>query len=808
VGVVRPAARATRPAGVDQAALGALAVVGVAVAVASRHPVSAAGALALGAFAVAAFRSRGTTTPVLGGQLLPLAFGTSFLTLARGGVLDVAWADTMWRPAVAVAAYPFVARALLRMVARTCSIRDGDVVVEAALVGVAAAAVLQLVVADWGVSATSSAIEDARSALPAVLVGLDVALLVVGGRALVSAQARRGPLGLQLASAAALTVAHLLQALQVTGASLAVLPALAAVSLVCLGLAAVHPKAAVEPDLLAAEPRLFSATHAGLVVVALVAAPVVLAVQAIRSISASPTIATGAVVSGLILAGYLVNLLQERAATEHRATHDALTKLPNRTLFADRLERAVAHARRTDRPVAVLFIDLDRFKEVNDTFGHAAGDILLTTVAERLVGCCRDEDTVARLAGDEFALLLPHISTGGDAVVVAQRILDALSEPITLAGQRLLAAASIGIAVHPDDGLTTEELLASADAAMYRAKEHGGNSYELFNADLSTQTHARLRLEAALIEGLEAGQLVLHYQPVVDLRTGRVVGAEALVRWEHPEKGLLMPAHFVPIAERSDLVVLLGVWVIEEACRQLRYWHDLGFGDRYIAVNVSARHFSHGLASDVTAALRATGAAPRNLVVELTESTAADNLEVVAATLAELRDLGVRSAIDDFGTGYSGLRYLASLPVDTLKIDKSFVQGMTPSDAAIVAATVAMGHSLGLNLVAEGVETPEQHRFLIAQGCDRVQGYLFGRPMPAEELVDRLRAEAVQPPTASTSAAGSNGLRTPAAPASSGSSSRCGLAVMTTTLDPATDAAPQTTTPSPSGSPRSVTTTS
>jgi diguanylate cyclase (GGDEF)-like protein len=552
-----------------------------------------------------------------------------------------------------------------------------------------------------------------------------------------------GPLGCLHVTLLALLAAHLLQELELSqrvplgGSS----DALAAVALLAVAAAALHPAAQTEPDGLLEQPALFSPVHAAVVVVALLAAPGVLAAEAVRGVTASATVATGMVLSGTVLAGYLVGLLRERAATEHDATHDALTSLPNRTLLVDRLDRSIAHARRNGTSCAVLFLDLDRFKEVNDTFGHAAGDGLLRSVAARLRTCVRDEDTVARLAGDEFVVLLPFLASPDDVLLVAQRVLDALGKPITVAEERMLLAASVGIAVYPNDGATADEVLASADAAMYRAKEQPGNTYEVFSPQLATQALARLHVETGLLDGLARDELVLHYQPVVDLPTGRTVGAEALVRWNHPEQGFLLPGHFVPVAEQSDLIVMLGEKVIQEACRELRRWEDLGLGDRFISVNVSARQFNHGLVSTVTAALRATNANPANLVIELTESTVVDNLDTVAAALGELRDLGVSAAIDDFGTGYCGLRYLSVLPVASLKIDQSFIQGMTPSAAAIVGATIAMGHSLGLTLVAEGVETAEQLRFLTGQGCDRVQGYLLGKPMPADELVNRVREE-------------------------------------------------------------------
>jgi diguanylate cyclase (GGDEF)-like protein len=703
--------------------------------------VAIVGTCAMVALVVTTVRSGSATGP-LAGQTLPLGIGTALLVLAEGGLGAVGVEDPSWRPLIAMSAYPFLGRALLRIAGRHRSLREPDVVVEAVLVGAAAGIVLQ-VIADWRGHESLSTWHELANALPAVLVGLDVALLVIAGQAMGVASARRGPLGLLMVAVACMLAGHLTEVISITtGGQLDHAGILtAAAAFLAIGAAALHPRTTADPGLLLEEPSAFSAAHATVVIVALLAAPAVIAVQSVRDVTASATMATGAMVSGAILASYLLSLLQERASTEHRATHDGLTRLPNRMLFTDRLDRAIAHARRNDLPVGVLFIDLDRFKDVNDTFGHAAGDQLLNTVAGRLLDCARDEDTVARLGGDEFAVLLPHLRSPSDVVVVAQRILDTLGEPVTVAGKRMLAGGSIGVAVFPDDGSSAPEVLASADAAMYRAKERPGSCYEIFSPALSTQAHEHLRLEAALYDGMERDELVLHYQPIVDLPSGRTAGAEALVRWQHPDQGLLMPDHFVPIAERSELVVLLGEKVIHAACAQLARWQELGHDDVFISVNVSSRHFGFDLVSCVTSALRNSGANPRNLMIELTESTAVDNLETVVASLKELRSLGVRSAIDDFGTGYCGLQYLGTLPVDSLKIDQSFVQGMTPSDAAIIGATIAMGHRLGLSLTAEGVATPEQRGFLAAQACDRIQGHLEAEPMPADDMLARLDLE-------------------------------------------------------------------
>ncbi len=719
----------------------AVVVVGWVVASRSFDTLHVAGAATATAIAAAALLTR-RTSDLLAGSLTPLAAGVLLLALCDAGVAT-ADASESWQPVLAVAAYPFLGKAVLELVMRHRRVREADVLVESALVCTAVGAVLHAGITSWRAQIFTSALSDAEGAFPAILVALDVALLVVAIRGLRAPGALRGPLGLVHVGLGAMLAAHLLQEVGVAHDRVGGAPitALAVVGLLGFAAAALHPAARIEPEPLLEEPPAFSAGHAGVVVAALLAAPTVLAVQAVRGQIVSATVATGACLSGIVLACYLVGLLHERAMTEHQATHDGLTHLPNRTLLIDRIDRSIAHARRNDRAVGVLFVDLDRFKEVNDSFGHAAGDSLLKAVANRLRDCVRDEDTVARLSGDEFVVLLPHLNATSEVLVVAERVLEALAHPFTVAEEHVLVAASVGIAVYPDDGATAEEVLGSADAAMYHAKVEVGSRIEVFSPKLLTQAQARRHMEAGLLDGLDRDELVLHYQPIIDVSTGQTVGAEALVRWNHPERGFLLPGHFVPLAEQSDLIVMLGDRVIHEACRELRHWEDLGITDRSISINVSARQFSRGLVDTIAAALRATRANPENLAIELTESTVVDNLDTVVGTLDELRSIGVRAAIDDFGTGYCGLRYLSTLPVAALKIDRSFIQGMTPSDAAIVGATIAMGHSLGLTIIAEGVETEEQRRFLTGQRCDRLQGYLLGRPMPASDLVDRLRAE-------------------------------------------------------------------
>src|SRR5581483_5933151 len=391
-----------------------------------------------------------------------------------------------------------------------------------------------------------------------------------------------------------------------------------------------------------------------------------------------------------------------------------------------------------------LFIDLDRFKWVNDRFGHATGDALLRLTAERLLGSLREEDTVARLGGDEFGVLLPHVSGTDGVVTVAEKVRDVFRQPVEVGGERFVPTASVGVAIYPHDGDDAEALLATADAAMYRAKAAGRDTFELHSSELASRAQERLAVEVALLAAIEHGELVLHYQPVFDVRSRAVVGAEALVRWQHPEHGLIPPAGFVPVAEQSDLVVTMGAAVLDAACWQLAAWDQAGMPPLSVAVNVSARQLRHGMADMVATALRSWGVDPSRLVLELTETAAFDDLDRMAAALGEIRDMGVRWAIDDFGTGYCSLTYLSRLPVDTLKIDKTFVQSTAVADDSIVGAIIAMAHGLGLTVIAEGVERPEQLSSLSTRVCDLVQGYLLGPPLPAVQFEAFVRRQGYQ----------------------------------------------------------------
>ena len=457
--------------------------------------------------------------------------------------------------------------------------------------------------------------------------------------------------------------------------------------------------------------------------------------------------------------GLEAQIAERRLANErivYMADHDALTGLPNRSLLTDRVGQAIAGARRSGNKLAILFLDLDRFKNVNDSLGHAIGDLLLQAVAQRLVGCLRAEDTAARLGGDEFIISLPNVCDAAEAARVATRILAELAKPFSVAAHQLPADASIGIAVYPDDGDTAETLLRSADTAMYHAKESGRANYQFFSAQMTERVSQRLSTETRLRGALEHGEFALHYQPLVDLASGRVDAAEALLRWPQADGRTVSPADFIPVAEDTGLIVPLGEWVLREACKQAQAWQALRPGLR-IAVNLSPRQFRQkDLVGMIDEVLSQTRLAPHLLELELTEGMLMHHAEDTVRTLIRLDEMGVRLAIDDFGTGYSSLSYLKRFPIHSLKIDRSFVQdiGSDADDAAIVTAIVAMARSLNLNVTAEGVETEEQLSFLRAVDCDLVQGFHLGRPVPAAEFAARLRGDAkVQPARAAWTAA-------------------------------------------------------
>jgi diguanylate cyclase (GGDEF)-like protein/PAS domain S-box-containing protein len=440
--------------------------------------------------------------------------------------------------------------------------------------------------------------------------------------------------------------------------------------------------------------------------------------------------------------------ISERKAFEyqlaHQATHDPLTGLPNRVLLLDKLTGSLERARRHQRLMAVLFLDLDHFKVVNDSLGHGLGDRLLIAIAERLKVALRPGDTIARFGGDEFVLLCEDLDASGDAIAIARRVDQALSSPFEIDDAEIYVGVSIGIAFSDRDSNEPETLIRDADAAMYRAKEKGRARYEIFDSAMRAHAVDRLDIENALRRALDRRQLRVHYQPIIDLGTGLISGVEALLRWEHPERGLLLPADFIAIAEETGLIVPIGGWVLGQACRQLQRWaaEVPETAKLVVTVNLSGRPLSHPrLVAEVEAVLHDTGIEPGRLDLEITESVLMDDVEMSADTLQRLKALGVRLVVDDFGTGYSSLSYLRQFPVDGMKVDRSFVDGLgtDPGDSAIVAAIVNLAHTLGLRAIAEGTETAEQVHELRQLGCDAAQGFYIARPLPPEALLSLVR---------------------------------------------------------------------
>jgi diguanylate cyclase (GGDEF)-like protein len=435
---------------------------------------------------------------------------------------------------------------------------------------------------------------------------------------------------------------------------------------------------------------------------------------------------------------YSIERKRYQVQIEHQANYDALTGLPNRTLLHDRLRQAV-FAQRHVRAIAVVFIDLDHFKFVNDSLGHGAGDELLKQMAERLRSVLRDGDTVARLGGDEFVLILNDQNNEEVVFRAMQRIVARMNEPMLIEGKELYVTCSAGISLHPQDGPDVDTLLKNADVAMYRAKEAGRNNFQFFTVEMNQIVNERLQLEHSLRRALERREFILHYQQKVNLKSGAIVGSEALLRWMHPEWGLVRPARFVPLAEETGLIVQIGEWVVEEACRQNVAWQKEGLEPGVVSVNLSARQFrQQGLVRAVSRILASTGLDPSWLEMELTESMVMHNAEAAIAILQGLKSLGVTLSVDDFGTGYSSLAYLKDLPIDTLKIDRSFVRdiraGGDPGEGVLAQAIISLGHSLDLKVIAEGVETDDQVRFLAKHRCDEVQGFYYGEPVAPDDF--------------------------------------------------------------------------
>jgi diguanylate cyclase (GGDEF)-like protein/PAS domain S-box-containing protein len=448
--------------------------------------------------------------------------------------------------------------------------------------------------------------------------------------------------------------------------------------------------------------------------------------------------ATGAVIVFRDVSAARVMALQ----MTHSAQHDFLTGLPNRMLLNDRIGQAIALAPRHMNKVAVLFLDVDGFKHINDSLGHPIGDKLLQSVAKRLQECVRTSDTVSRQGGDEFVVLLSEAEQLEDAAIIARRILQAVAEAHSIDGHDRHVTTSIGVSIYPDDGLDAETLIKNADTAMYQAKEHGPQSYRFFKADMNVRAVERQSIEEDLRRALERQEFLLHYQPKIDLRTGAITGAEALIRWEHPIRGLVYPAQFIPVAEACGLILPIGNWVLREACEQAQAWVDADLPATTMAVNVSAMQLRHeNFLEGLFAILSETGLDPRSLELELTESVLMQHAESTASMLQALRETGVQVAVDDFGTGYSSLSYLRKFPIDALKIDQSFVRQITTAgnDTTIVTAVIGMARSLKLRVVAEGVETLEELEFLLTHQCDEAQGSYFSPPVPPQPFATLLR---------------------------------------------------------------------
>jgi diguanylate cyclase (GGDEF)-like protein len=454
----------------------------------------------------------------------------------------------------------------------------------------------------------------------------------------------------------------------------------------------------------------------------------------------------------VLLEGTIEDITDRKVAQERvqfLAYFDPLTGLPNRTLLRDRLTTALAGAPRRGDKVALLFLDLDRFKVVNDSLGHSCGDLLLKDVAERLKKWARQQDTVARLGGDEFLIVLNNVKDVADAAVAAQRFMDAMAAEFTLQGHSFSVSCSLGISIFPEHGTDVETLMKNADAAMYSAKDNGRANFRFFTEEMNAQGVERLRLESSLRQALGKNELFLMYQPQMDIATGRITGLEALLRWQHPELGLVPPDRFIRIAENSGLIIPIGEWVLRTACSQSRKWQEEGLPAVQIAVNVSAVQFrQENFCELIRRVLHETGLAPKYLELEITESLLLSNADVMFSVFQELKAIGLRLAIDDFGTGYSSLSYLKKFPVNKLKIDRSFIRDVpvNADDTAITTAIISMAKSLNLKVIAEGVENEAQLSFLRAHQCDEIQGYYFSKPLPVAEVSEKFRVNTVPSP--------------------------------------------------------------
>jgi diguanylate cyclase (GGDEF)-like protein/PAS domain S-box-containing protein len=443
----------------------------------------------------------------------------------------------------------------------------------------------------------------------------------------------------------------------------------------------------------------------------------------------------------------ITSMKQSQEKVDFLAYHDPLTRLPNRLLLNDRLKHSLQRAEREKTQVAVLFIDLDNFKNINDSLGHPTGDFLLQEVGERIKSLVRVDDTVARLGGDEFIVVMEEIDDAQDSTLLAKKLVSAFNKPFTAMNRELYLTLSIGISIYPSDGADSETLIRNADSAMYRAKAEGRNDYQFYTSALTTAAFERLTLENALRHALENEEFIVHYQPQYSLETGKLVGLEALIRWQHPDMGIVAPDKFIPLAEESGIIVAIGEWVLRTACRQMKTFLDSGYSIQHMSINISGVQFQRGSIVDmIVRVLEETNLDPKSLELEITESVIMQETNKTVKILNEIRQQGITIAVDDFGTGYSSLSYLKRLPVNKLKVDRSFVRDIPRdlNDKAITRAVIALGQALNLKVIAEGVETEEQQTFLKSLGCNEAQGNLYSRPLPAEELTEILKKEKLQ----------------------------------------------------------------
>jgi diguanylate cyclase (GGDEF)-like protein len=577
-------------------------------------------------------------------------------------------------------------------------------------------------------------------------ISLDLFVVLLTSRLMLLSDEHPPAYSYLLLSLGALLTIHLVVAINAVGGVHFAYAGLEGPFIVVYGLwalAALHPSMATLFDPVMRKPSSLSRAHLGVLAGVQLLGPILIAVQRVRGKNPDvTTVIVGTAVLSALVVGHLVRMVRERSEMEHAAEHDGLTGLPRRELFNDRVTIAVSAAHQRQGLMAVMFIDLDRFKKVNDSLGHEVGNQLLQLVAKRLRRCVRDGDTVGRMGGDEFTVLLPEIKEEGDARRIAEKIREEFVEPFAIGDRRLFVTASVGVALYPKDGLDSLTLLKNADAAMYRAKDRGRDQYQLYTPDLNAAANERLDLESALHTAIDQDELELHYQPKVELESGRVVGVEALVRWNHNGE-YLPPEKFIPLAEESGLVAPMGRWVMEAACAQGQQWAESGYPIT-VAVNLSARQFQlQDIDNIVAVALRKSGLDPGLLELELTESLALQDNEAIRAVLGHIKAMGVKCSIDDFGVGFSNLGYLGTLPIDKIKIDKSFVRRINDPDgkSALVVGIISLARGLGLEVVAEGVETREELEFLRQHGCDQIQGFLFSKPVPADQLTTLLMLE-------------------------------------------------------------------